>query len=77
MTAWRAPLARSTMDIDLLGRTSNELEHIRTLIARVCESESEPDGIKFNTQSLKVARIKEDADYEGGRVRFQATLARA
>jgi len=77
MTAWRAPLARSTMDIDLLGRTSNELEHIRTLIARVCESESEPDGITFNTQSLKVARIKEDADYEGVRIRFRATLARA
>lgn len=77
MTAWRAPLARSTMDIDLLGRTSNELEHIRTLIARVCEAESEADGIEFDTKSLKVARIKEDADYEGVRVRFHATMARA
>jgi len=45
MTAWRSPLARSTMDIDLLGRTNNELEHIRTVIARVCENESESDGI--------------------------------
>jgi len=77
MTAWRAPLARSTMDIDLLGRTSNELEHIRTLIAQVCEAESEADGIEFDTKSLKVARIKEDADYEGVRVRFHATVARA
>jgi len=77
MTAWRAPLARSTMDIDLLGRTSNELEHIRNLIAQVCEQESEPDGIEFDTKSLKVVRIKEDADYEGVRVRFQATVARA
>jgi hypothetical protein len=77
MTAWRAPLTRSTIDIDLLGRTSNELEHIRVLIAQVCEHESEPDGIAFDTKSLKVTRIKEDADYEGVRVRFHATLARA
>ena len=35
LTAWRAPLSRSTMDIDLLGRMSNELEHIRVLIAKV------------------------------------------
>lgn len=77
MTAWRAPLARSTMDIDLLGRTSNELEHNRDLISQVCEAKSEPDGIDFDTKSLKVARIKEDADYEGVRVRFHATLARA
>lgn len=77
LTAWRAPLSRSTMDIDLLGRMSNELEHIRALIAKVCELESEPDGIEFDAQSIKVARIKEDAEYEGVRVRFHATLARA
>lgn len=77
MTAWRAPLARSTMDIDLFGTTSNELDHIRALIAHVCEEESEPDGLEFDTKSLKVTRIKEDADYEGVRVRFHATLARA
>jgi len=77
LTAWRAPLSRSTMDIDLLGRMSNELEHIRALIAKVCELETEPDGIEFDAQSIKVARIKEDAEYEGVRVRFHATLARA
>ena len=77
LIAWRAPLSRSTMDIDLLGRTSNELEHIRALITHVCEAESEPDGIEFDSKSVKAARIKEDADYEGVRVRFHATLARA
>src|SRR5205814_3462153 len=56
---------------------SNELEHIRALIAKVCELETEPDGIEFDAQSIKVARINEDAEYEGVRVRFHATLARA
>jgi len=75
LTAWRAPLSRSTMDIDLLGRTSNDLEHIRTLVGEVCAMESQPDGIEFDAKSVKAARIKEDAEYEGVRVRFHATLA--
>jgi hypothetical protein len=27
LSAWRSPLSRPTMDIDLAGRSSNELEH--------------------------------------------------
>jgi hypothetical protein len=65
------------MDIDLLGRTSNNLEHIRVIFAQLCDVESEPDGIEFESKSVKVARIKEDADYEGVRVHFRAVLARA
>ena len=37
----------------------------------------EPDGIEFNRTSIEVSGIKEDADYEGVRVQFLATLARA
>lgn len=33
LTAWQCPLSRATRDIDLLGRTSNELAHIRALFA--------------------------------------------
>jgi predicted nucleotidyltransferase component of viral defense system len=77
LAAWRAPLSRATRDIDLLGRTSNELEHIRALFVQLCDIESEPDGIEFDAKSVKVARIKEDADYEGVRVHFRAVLARA
>lgn len=77
MTAWRAPLSRPTMDIDLAGRTSNALEHVRSLIGEVCGCASEPDGIEFDAASMEVSRIKEHADYEGVRVRFNATLARA
>jgi hypothetical protein len=77
LTAWRAPLSRPTMDIDLAGRSSHELEHIRALTGKVCEFKTEPDGIAFDATSIEASRIKEDADYEGVRVRFRATLARA
>ena len=42
LTAWRAPVARPTMDIDLAGKTSNDLEHIRSLVGEVCGFASEP-----------------------------------
>lgn len=77
LTAWRAPLSRPTMDIDLAGRTNNQLDHIAELVGAVCEVVAEPDGVEFNRASIEAKRIKEDADYEGVRVRFHATLARA
>jgi predicted nucleotidyltransferase component of viral defense system len=77
LTAWRAPQSRPTMDIDLAGRTRNELGHIGELVGAVCEVVAEPDGVEFNRAAIEVSRIKEDADYEGVRVRFHATLAKA
>ncbi len=77
LTAWRAPLSRPTMDIDLAGRTSNNLDHIAEHIGAVCETVTEPDGIVFDRASIEVSRIKEDAEHEGVRVRFHALLAKA
>lgn len=65
------------MDIDLAGRTSNQLDHIQEVVKAVCDLAVDPDGIRFNRESIEASRIKEDADYEGVRVRFHATLARA
>ncbi len=77
LTAWRAPQSRPTMDIDLEGRVNNQLDHIKDVVATVCGVDVEPDGIAFNRTSIEVSRIKEDADYEGVRVQFHATLAGA
>jgi hypothetical protein len=65
------------MDIDLAGRVNNQLDHIKEVVGTVCEVHVEPDGIAFNRASIDASRIKEDADYEGVRVQFHATLARA
>jgi hypothetical protein len=70
-------VARPTMDIDLAGKANNDLEHIRSLVAEVCEFAAEPDGLEFTAASIEVHLIKEDADYEGVRVRFNGTLAKA
>jgi len=77
LTAWRAPQSRPTMDIDLEGQVNNQLDHVKEVVATICGVGVEPDGIAFNRTSIEVSRIKEDADYEGVRVQFHATLARA
>ena len=72
--AWRAPLSRPTMDIDLLGRISNRTDYIVEAVRDVCAQEVEPDGMRFDPDSVAAERIVEDADYEGVRVRFLAYL---
>lgn len=68
---------RTTMDIDLLGFTENSLENLVAIAKQVCEAEVEEDGIEFDSESIRVGRIKEDADYEGVRILINAFLERS
>ena len=45
-------------DIDLAGRTSNELDHITELVGTVCDVVVEPDGIKFNYASIEASPMR-------------------
>ena len=68
---------RTTMDIDLLGFTDNSLDHLEYIAQTVCETKVEDDGIRFDTENINPERIKEDADYEGVRIRTFALLERS
>lgn len=74
---WDAPLARATKDLDFLGRLDNSPENVEVVIRQVCTSDVEPDGMVFDPATAKAERIKEDADYEGVRVRFVGLLGRS
>jgi predicted nucleotidyltransferase component of viral defense system len=74
---WKAPLARVTKDLDFLGRLDNSTENVARIIREVCTTDVEPDGLLFDSETVKAERIKEDADYEGVRVRFIALLGKA
>jgi len=65
------------MDIDLMGRTDNSLEHIRFVVEEICGLAVEQDGVEFKEETIEIQRIKEDAEYEGARVRLTATVAKA
>ncbi|MCL2330202.1 MAG: nucleotidyl transferase AbiEii/AbiGii toxin family protein [Phycisphaerae bacterium] len=73
----RIPVTRPTRDIDLLGRIDNDLEAVRTAIAKICDQEVEPDGLVFDSASVTTERITEDADYHGVRAKFRGNLGNA
>jgi hypothetical protein len=77
LTVWEAPIGRPTMDIDMLGQTENSVEGVVSLVQDVCNQEVEPDGTVFDPDSVFGERIREDADYEGVRVRFRGYLGNA
>lgn len=77
LRAWRVPQSRPTMDIDLLGRTANEIDAIAAAMRDVCGQAVEPDGLTFDPAGVQGQRIAEDAEYEGVRVTFRGQLGNA
>ncbi|GMR20797.1 MAG: nucleotidyl transferase AbiEii/AbiGii toxin family protein [Gammaproteobacteria bacterium] len=81
LSVWLSPQAstqfRPTMDIDMLGRTSNEEDSIIAQIKDIISIETELDGLNFDPNSIRADRITEDADYKGIRVRFTGGLDNA
>jgi hypothetical protein len=76
-TLWGAPATRPTKDIDFLARTENTIAAVLPIIRAVCVQPVEPDGLVFDDKTVGGAVIKEDADYEGIRITFLATLQNA
>jgi hypothetical protein len=74
LRAWNLPEFRSTMDIDLLGKTRNEAASIVAQIKEILAVEVSPDGLTFDVNSIETERITPDADYEGLRIRFKGEL---
>ena len=73
----KMPVSRPTKDIDFLAEQVKnepaEIEHIFRSIAEIsCD-----DGVRFIPSSITSERIKEDADYEGIRLKIDATLGQA
>jgi len=62
------------MDIDMLGKTSNDEVNIVSQITEILNLAVDPDGLNFDTDSIQSERIKEDADYQGVRIRFRGAL---
>ena len=77
LRVWNAPEQRPTMDIDMLGKTSNQETDIIEQVRDVIGVSVEADGLIFDPDTVRVEQITEDAEYEGVRVRFTANLGTA
>jgi len=76
-TVWDIPERRVTLDIDFWARYDNRVESIESVMKDICELPVEPDGLVFDSNGVHGRKIKEDADYEGVRVKFLGFLARS
>ena len=66
--------ARATKDIDLLAKeTASNLDLLREIFADIAAIQSD-DAVTYDTDSITTERIKEDADYEGVRIKITAHL---
>lgn len=73
---WDLPDSRATRDIDFLAFFDNSPENLVAVFRDVCTIEGD-DGLAFDPDSVDAKTIKEDADYEGVRVRFRGLLGKA
>jgi predicted nucleotidyltransferase component of viral defense system len=77
LRVWNVSESRPTMDIDMLGRTSNEPSQIVRQMQEMLALEVEPDGMVFDVASLQTEPITKAADYQGIRVRCLGYLDKA
>ena len=74
LRVWQAPEARTTMDVDLLGRMTNEETAVAATMREIVTVEVEPDGLSFFVDGISIERITEGAEYRGLRVQVPARL---
>ena len=74
---WTGQQYRPTRDADFLAHGENSPERFFRIFRELCSVETEPDGLRFDPDTVIAERIAEDADYQGVRVSFTAYLERA
>lgn len=68
-------MQRPTMDIDLLGKVSNQPEDIIRVFLEILAVEVPADGLVFDRESFRAERITEGGRFPGGCGVLQTTTA--
>jgi predicted nucleotidyltransferase component of viral defense system len=75
---WSPTLHRPTKDLDLLGTGAPDIARLEGVFRELCAVAMEDDdGVTFDAKSVRAARIKEDAEYEGVRVTLTGHIGTA
>ncbi|MCL1973081.1 MAG: nucleotidyl transferase AbiEii/AbiGii toxin family protein [Endomicrobia bacterium] len=70
------PTSRPTVDIDFLAeKLKSDAKKIESIFKEIADI-GLPDGIVFNPAAITSERIKEDADYEGIRIKITGVLGK-
>lgn len=71
---WGMQSYRQTRDIDLLGFGKSDIETLIGTIRAVCLTDVEDDGVHFDPESVQAEIIRDEMEYGGFRLRFNADL---
>lgn len=74
---WGIEGFRTTRDIDLAGFGESDLEELKVVFQIICQTQAEDDGITFDSQSIQAEDIRDQMEYGGTRLTFNAELAGA
>lgn len=72
---WEVPAARPTMDVDLLGKTNNDIGNLQKIMRECCSVEVN-DGVVFDPESVAAEMIRKAAEYQGVRVTANGLLGK-
>ncbi|MCC6889567.1 MAG: nucleotidyl transferase AbiEii/AbiGii toxin family protein [Hyphomicrobiales bacterium] len=76
LTKWFEDPLRPTRDLDFLGFGNDDEKEIEVIFKEVCAVAFD-DGVIFDTNSVQIDRIREEAEYGGLRTTLQATVDKA
>jgi hypothetical protein len=74
---WGVVSYRSTRDVDLLGYGESEIEALITVFRTICQTAAKDDGITFDPATVQAEDIRDQMEYGGTRLKFNAELAGA
>jgi predicted nucleotidyltransferase component of viral defense system len=77
MLVWLGETIRPTRDVDLLGFGELSEESLARVFAAVCDVQVEPDGMRFLSDSIRVAAIRAEDAYGGLRATLDGRLGNA
>jgi hypothetical protein len=74
---WGSSLYRSTRDLDFTGYGSSDPQDVLGSFREICRCPVGDDGVIFDIDTLAAESIRDGAEYDGLRLRFQAFLGNA
>ncbi len=77
VAVWLPDAFRATRDLDLLGRGDASPEGAAAVFKDLCRVAVAPDGVEFDSATVRAELIREDQRYLGTRVKLEARIAGA
>ncbi len=74
---WGGSVYRPTRDLDFTAYGSDEIEAVLSRIREICSVTVPDDGMTFDATTLRAEPIREESEYGGFRVLFEARLGTA